>query len=62
MLPLNLSDGVITAYVLKVKKLKLGAMFPTGMLAINADLLNQYFGVGPKNLHFNKHLTSPLNI
>lgn len=62
MLLMNLSDGVITTHTLQVTKLKLGAVFPTGMLAVNADLLNQSFGVGPRNLHFNKHLRSPLNI
>ena len=38
---MNLSDEVI----LKIKK-KSGAVFPIGILAINADLLDSSFGVG----------------
>lgn len=53
---MNLSDGVI----LQIKKLKLGAVFPIGVLAINADLLNPSFGVRPRNLHFSKYPKSPL--
>ena len=38
---MNLSDEVI----LKIKTLKSGAVFPTGILAINAELLDPSFGV-----------------